>query len=143
MFSRCFRLTIAVLLLAPTLLFAGDKKNAPEQQSLVKFVVLKDDNGKPVRSAAVILHPVGKNGKQTKGGYEVKTDSDGKTEFDGVPYGELRVQVIAEGFQTFGDDFNIQQPLQEIAIRLKRPKDQYTIYGDGKKEVPPTALPPQ
>ena len=55
----------------------------------------KDDNGKPVRNAAVVLHPVGGNGKQSKGGFELKTDSEGKTEYSGVPYGKLRIQVIA------------------------------------------------
>jgi hypothetical protein len=55
---------------------------------------------------------------------------NGKTEFDGIPYCPLRIQVIANGFQTFGDDFQINQPDQAIVIRLKRPRDQYTIYGD-------------
>jgi len=116
---------VAVLvLLAP--LNAGDKKDVPE--SSVNFLVLKDDTGKPIRNAAVVLHPVGKNGKQLKTGFELKTDADGKTHFDGVPYGLLRIQVLAPGFQTFGDDFNIAQPAQEITVRLKRPQAQYSIY---------------
>ncbi|MGA3054695.1 MAG: carboxypeptidase-like regulatory domain-containing protein [Candidatus Korobacteraceae bacterium] len=96
--------------------------------SSLKFAVLKDDNGKPVRNAAVILHPVGGGGKQSKGGFELKTDSGGKTETDGIPYGKLRVQVIAPGFQTFGQDYTINQPQQEVVIRLKRPQGQYSIY---------------
>ncbi len=97
-------------------------------QSSVSFVVLKDDSGKPIRNAAVILHPVDKKGKQAKAGFELKTDLDGKTHFDGVPYGVLRIQVIAPGFQTFGNDYNIAQSSQEITIRLKRPQGQYSIY---------------
>jgi len=108
-------------------LFAGDKKTEGPQ-SAVSFVVLKDDSGKPVRNAAVVLHPVGKNGKQSRGGIELKTDAEGKTHFDGLPYGELRVQVIAPGFQTYGEDFAIGQPSQEITVRLKRPQGQYSIY---------------
>ena len=79
-------------------------------------------------NAAVILHPVGHSGKQAKGGFELKTDGEGKTESDGIPYGLLRVQVIAPGFQTFGDDYTINQAEQVVTIRLKRPQDQYTIY---------------
>jgi uncharacterized GH25 family protein len=91
-------------------------------------VVLKDDSGKPIRNAAVILHPVGQHGKQEKAGFELKSDSEGKTHFDGVPYGTWRIQVIAPGFQTFGDDYNINQAEQEITVRLKRPQQQYSIY---------------
>ena len=127
-----FAVAIIVVAAASVVLFASDKKNAPEQVSTVKFTVLKDDNSKPVRNAALIMHPVRANGKQAKGGVELKTDLNGKTEFDGIPYGALRVQVIAPGFQTFGDDFTIDQSQQEITIRLKRPQEQYTIYGNDK-----------
>lgn len=124
------RLLVALLclLFVPALLMAGDKKNESGQVSSLKFAVLKDDNGKPVRNAAVILHPVGGGGKQSKGGLELKTNAEGKTESDGVPYGMLRVQVIAPGFQTFGQDYTINQPEQELVIRLKRPQGQYSIY---------------
>ena len=124
------RLLVAILcmLFVPAWLVAGDKKNDSGQVSSLKFAVLKDDNGKPVRNAAVILHPVGGGGKQSKGGLELKTNAEGKTESDGVPYGMLRVQVIAPGFQTFGQDYTINQPQQEVVIRLKRPQGQYSIY---------------
>ena len=127
-------------------LFAGDKKKGEGLQSSVSFVVLKDDNGKPIRNAAVVLHPVGEHGQQGKGGFELKTDAEGKTHFDGIPYGPLRIQVIAHGFQTFGDDFGINQPEQEITIRLKRPQGQYSIYGNHESSGSsgnPDAKPPQ
>jgi hypothetical protein len=108
-------------------LMASDKKDEGPQSAL-SFVVLKDDTGKPIRNAAVVLHPVGQHGKQAKSGFELKSDNDGKTHFDGIPYGTWRVQVIANGFQTFGDDYNINQPAQEITVRLKRPEGQYSIY---------------
>ena len=114
------------MLAIPVLLAAS----ASAQASTVKVVVVKDDTGKPVRNAAVILHPVKQNGKQAKGGIELKTDAEGKTESDGMPYGKLRVQVIAPGFQTFGDDYTINQSEHTVTIRLKRPQGQYTIYGD-------------
>lgn len=120
-------LTILVLLAISASLFARNQKDE-ERMSSTSFVVIKDDTGKPVRNAAVVLHPVGKNEKQGKSGFELKTDADGKTHFDGIPFGPLRVQVIAHGFQTFGDDYQINQPNQEITIRLKRPQGQYSIY---------------
>ncbi|HYA61576.1 MAG TPA: carboxypeptidase-like regulatory domain-containing protein [Candidatus Sulfotelmatobacter sp.] len=106
----------------------------------LNFVVLKDSNGKPVRNASVVLHLVGDKGKQEKGDLELKTDLDGKASYDGVPYGKLRVQVLATGFQTFGEDYEVHQPTMEISIKLKRPVGQYSIYeshpGDKKEEQP-------
>jgi Carboxypeptidase regulatory-like domain len=93
-------------------------------------VVVRDYNGKPIRNAAVVMHPVGKNGKQEKGGLELKTDADGKASFDGVPYGKLRVQVLTPGFQTFGGDYDVSEPTMEITVKLKRPARMYSIYED-------------
>ncbi len=121
-------LTIFVLLTSIAVLTVHGQKKNSSLTSEMKFVVLKDDNSKPVRNASVILHPVGQNGKQGKGGFQLKTDAEGKTETEGVPYGLMRVQVIAPGFQTFGDDYTVNQPEQNVVIRLKRPQDQYTIY---------------
>jgi Carboxypeptidase regulatory-like domain len=94
----------------------------------LKFVVVRDYNGKPVRNAAVVLHPVSRKGKQSRGGLELKTDNEGRTNIDGIPYGPLRVQVLAPGFQTFGEDYEINKPELEITVKLKRPGGQYSIY---------------
>src|ERR1700687_3952989 len=102
----------------------------------LRFVVVRDYNGKPVRNAAVVLHPVNRKGKQSRGGLELKTDGDGRTNIDGIPYGPLRVQVLAPGFQTFGEDYQINKAEMEITVKLKRPGGQYSVYekqGDAKK----------
>jgi len=113
----------------------GQKDKDDEQTSWLKFVVLKEDNGKPVRNAAVIMHPVNEHGKQGHGGMELKTDAEGKADFDGIPYGMLRVQVLAHGFQTYGEDFDIQKPHTELTIKLKRPQGQYSVYDDHPKDA--------
>jgi Carboxypeptidase regulatory-like domain len=117
---------------------------AGEPTSALSFLVVKEDNGKPVRNAAVVLHPVNTHGKQGRGGFELKTDNDGKTHFDGVPYGKLRVQVLAPGFQTYGEDYEIDSEAKDIVVKLKRPQKQYSIYddvpgepkGEPKKDAP-------
>ena len=108
----------------PALAYSGDNGKVAH----LDVVVLRGYNGKPVRNASVVLHPVSKNGKQEKGGMELKTDADGKASLDIVPYGKLRVQAIAPGFQTYGDDIEINQPQQQITIKMNRPQDQYSIY---------------
>ena len=114
-----------------------DKYQDADEVATLSFVVLKDYNGKPVRNAGIVMHPVAKNDRQEKGGIELKSDPEGKASFEGVPYGKLRVQVLAPGFQTYGEDFDVEQPKIEITVRLKRPQGQYSIYGDqqnGKKD---------
>ena len=108
-------------------------KKKEEPLATLNFVVIRDENGEPVRNAAVVLHPVDEDGTQSRGGLELKTNPDGKTSYDGVPYGTLRVQVLARGFQTYGEDFQINQPSQDITIKLKRPTKQFTIYNDTPK----------
>ena len=104
--------------------------------SNLKFTVVRDSDGKPVRNAAVVLHPVKGKGKQAQGEIDLKTDAEGKTSLDGIPYGALRVQVMAPHFQTFGEDYEINKPEVQIMVRLKHPGDPYSIYenhGDDKK----------
>jgi hypothetical protein len=107
---------------------AGAQEKSAAQTSDLKFVVVKDFNGKPIRNASVILHTLDKNGKQGKGGLQTKTDAEGKCALPAIPYGKLRVQVIAKGFQTFGQDYDIAQPAHEFVIKLKAPQEQYSIY---------------
>ena len=133
---------LAALLFGVTLAAAQkDKDNEPT--TWVYFTVLKEDNGKPVRNAAVVMHPVNEKGKQERGGLELKTDPEGKANFDGVPYGPLRVQVLAHGFQTFGEDYTIEKDKTEITIKLKRPQGQFSIYDDPAGNPPPKQDPKQ
>jgi Carboxypeptidase regulatory-like domain len=124
---------VGLTILAITPAVAAQKDKEEDEigpTSWLNFLVVKDDNGKPVRNAAVIMHPVDPKGKQERGGMELKTDVDGKAEFNGIPYGMLRVQVLAQGFQTYGQDFDIDKPKVELTIKLKRPQHQYSIYGN-------------
>jgi hypothetical protein len=122
-------LVAAVLVIGVAFGWAQDDEDEGPLSNL-SFVVVKDYNGKPVRNAAVVLHPVKKNGDQTKGGMELKTDDDGRTHIDGIPYGPLRIQVLVPGFQTFGQDYKVDRPDLEITVRLKKPKGQYSVYGN-------------
>lgn len=130
---------IVAMALGGALLGSAEPAGAQDEDgpmSELHFVVVRDYSGKPVRNAAVVLHPVNKKGKQSRGGMELKTDNEGKTNIDGIPYGPLRVQVLAQGFQTFGEDYEINKPQLEITVKLKRPGGQYSVYGapgDAKK----------
>jgi hypothetical protein len=132
------RMKMKYALAACLLLLLGTAFAQQDDEDLLaklNFVVVKDANGKPIRNASVVLHPVGSKGKQQRGGIELKCDANGKASYDGVPYGKLRVQVLNPGFQTFGEDYTVDKPEMEIVIKLKRPQGQYSIYTDNKNDV--------
>ncbi len=102
--------------------------SAEQKTASLNFQVVKEANGKPVRNAEVVLHLLDKDGKQLQAGLELKTHENGKAETSGIPYGKLRVQVIAPGFRTYGEDFDINQPNLEIMIKMQKPAGQVSIY---------------
>ena len=109
--------------------YRGRKYKAPPPTSHIEVQVTKKYNGKPIPNAAVVFNP-SKDGKDL-GNLEVKTDPDGKAAIDVIPTGStVRVQVIAEGFSTFGQDYVIDQPSKEIAISMLRPRAQISAYED-------------
>src|SRR5579862_4915170 len=110
-------LLVILLVLLPVPCFAGKHDDIGPTCNL-NFLVLKDYSGKPVRNAAVVLHLLDDKGRQERGGIELKTDADGKANYDTVPYGKLRVQVLMTGFQTYGGDYDINRATMEITIRI-------------------------
>src|SRR3982074_909561 len=134
---KSFSIAIAVIIvLGVGMIGLAVAQDDEVPMSDLRFVVVRDYNGKPVRNAAVVLHPVNRKGKQSRGGLELKTDGEGRANIEGIPYGPLQVQVLAPGFQTFGEDYKIDKTEMEITVKLKRPGGQYSVYenhGDAKK----------
>jgi hypothetical protein len=105
----------------------GRKYKAPPSTARIEVTVLRDLNGKPIENAAVVFHPM--QGERDKGNMELKTNEDGKTVIDVLPIGvTVRMQIIAKGFQTFGEDYKIDKAEMAIEIKMKRPGEQYSIY---------------
>ncbi len=99
-------------------------------------VLVQKPNGKPLVNVAVIFHPV-KDGK-FDGNLEMKTDDDGKAVLDLIPVGsEMNVQVIADGYATFGQEYDVPTDTKNIVITMQRPVEQYSTYRDnGQAAVP-------
>jgi hypothetical protein len=105
----------------------GRKYKAPPPAAHIEVTVLKDFNGKPITNAHVIFHPT--EGDRDKGSLELKTNEDGKTVIDVIPIGDtVTLQVIADGYQTYGQSYKIDKPDMTMEVRMKRPGGQYTIY---------------
>jgi hypothetical protein len=105
----------------------GRKFKMPPPTGRIEVTVVRDSSGKPIENASVIFHPM--EGERNKGNMELKTNEDGKTVIDVLPIGGImRMQIIAKGFQTFGDDYKIEKDQLAIEVRMKRPGEQYSIY---------------
>jgi hypothetical protein len=100
-------------------------------------VEVKDNKGKAVERAAVILDFLGnrrqvfKLGRREAKHWEARTNLEGIAHFPPIPQGTIRVQVIAKGFQTFGDDLDIDEEQKTVSVTLKPPQKQYSVYGPG------------
>lgn len=121
-------LSLSVLLLGALTAQAqenrGRKYKAPPPTARIEVTVLRADDGKPIENAAVVFHTL-----KDEGSMELKSNEDGKAMIDVLPIGEtVRLQIIAHGYQTFGQDYPISQPTMAIEVRLKRPGKQYSIY---------------
>ncbi len=118
----------------------GRKYKVPPATSHVVVTVLRGTTGKPLPNVAVIFHPL--EDGHDDGNMELKTDDDGKATLDLLETGStVRIQILADGWQTFGKDFKVDQNSMSIEVKLNRPVGQYSIYkkdgglrkdGDGK-----------
>ncbi|HEX9199454.1 MAG TPA: hypothetical protein VF865_07835 [Acidobacteriaceae bacterium] len=107
----------------------GRKYKAPPETSHIEVTVLKGFNKKPIDGAHVIFHPV-KDGHD-EGNLEVKTHQDGKVSIDVIPTGSsVRIQVLADGFSTYAEDYLVTEPSREIVISMVRPRAQISTYVD-------------
>jgi hypothetical protein len=133
-FRFVFRIVTLFLMVTTTLLLPaqqdrrGRKYKAPPETMKIDISVVRATTGKPIPNAAVIFHPVNENGK-VEGAMELKTDLEGKTQLDVIPIGStVRLQVIANGFQTFGNDYVANADSKEIKVKMQRPTSQYSLY---------------
>ncbi len=102
----------------------GRKYKAPPATSRIEVTILRNVDGKPIENAAVVFQLVG-----DKGNMELKTNEDGKTVIDVLPTGsDFLLQVIAKGYQTYGEQYKVDKPRMVIEVKLMRPGQQYSIY---------------
>jgi hypothetical protein len=105
------------------------KYKTPPPSARIEVTVIRDTNGKPIEDAHVIFHPI--EGDKDKGYLELKTDEDGKATINVIPIGDtVRMQIIANGYQTYGQDYKVDKSEMSMEIRMKRPGAQYSIYKD-------------
>jgi Carboxypeptidase regulatory-like domain len=96
-------------------------------------IVVKTQSGRPVERASVVVrfvegHSVVKLGKAIRTTYELRTNQEGEVLVPSIPQGKIRIQIIAKGYQTFGQIFDVSEEEKKIEIALNPPQQQYTAH---------------
>ena len=108
---------------------AGLPTAAQDDKTRLTVKVLRETDGKPVADAHVVIHfTEGKLLKDRRGTWETKTNRRGEVMLPNVPTGTARVQVIARGYQTYGNQHQFTKAEEEVTIRLKSPQGQVSAY---------------
>lgn len=103
------------------------KQQAPSPENRITIIVTGGDAEKPVENASVYVKTVEEHAvlKNKKFEVNVKTNQSGVAHVPDAPLGRVLVQVIAEGWKTYGHWYDITDPKQTIKIRLDRPPKWY------------------
>jgi len=99
-------------------------------------IVVTTRSGRPVDRADVIVRFGGRSvvklGKMVRTTWEMRSSQEGVAEIPDIPKGKIRIQVIAKGYQTFGDTFDVDEDERTIEIKLNPPQAQYSSHDKEK-----------
>ena len=117
-------------LLIPFIFVAPAFGDPPMTTLRVEVKTLAD---KPVDRASVIVRFVEgrskmKLGKRIMTTYQLKTNQEGVAKVPPLPQGKIRVQVIAKGYQTFGEIFEIEEAERVVEVKLNPPQPQFSVH---------------
>jgi hypothetical protein len=96
-------------------------------------VAVKSPYDNPVDNASVVVKFVkgrskAKLGKKIMTSWERRTNQEGLAKIPPIPQGSILVQVIAKGYQTFGQTFEIDEEQKTIEVKLNPPQAQYSSH---------------
>ena len=112
---------------------SSDEKEQKQQKSSEPTTTrlkirVTDNNDKPVGNASVYIRFHAGGGllhrdKLTE--MDFKTNQDGSLKVPPVPQGRILIQVIAKGWHTFGQWYDVQKDEETISIKLAPPPHWY------------------
>jgi hypothetical protein len=135
--SRMNKLLVAFISLAlicPATIGAQDKSpdskaksDAPAAAVHLTLVVTAGEDKQPVDSASVYVRFVEARtlSRNKKVEMNLKTNLSGICHVPEIPSGKVLIQVIAPGWKTYGEYFDVDQAEQTINISLVRPPKWY------------------
>ena|ERR1700733_2138840 len=96
-------------------------------------ISVKSPGGKPVENASVIVKFVKgrsktKFGKKIRTEWELRSNQEGLAKIPPIPQGTILIQIIAKDYQTFGQNFDVDEEAKTIEIKLNPPQPQYSAH---------------
>jgi 5-hydroxyisourate hydrolase-like protein (transthyretin family) len=96
-------------------------------------VQVSTPGGRPIEHADVVVKFVSGHsaillGKAIRTSWEMRTNQEGIAKVPEVPQGKILIQVIATGYQTFGQTYEVNQLEKTIDIKLNSPQEQYSAH---------------
>ena len=96
-------------------------------------IEVKNLHDKPVERASVIVkfvegRSVVKFGKKIRTRWELRSNNEGVAKIPPIPQGKILVQVIAKGYQTFGETYDVDETEKTIEVKLNPPQPQYSAH---------------
>jgi uncharacterized GH25 family protein len=118
---------LAIALMASALL-----STASAQTTKLRIEV-RNLEDKPIDRASVIVRFEGRSitklgGKKLKTSWELKTNQEGVVSIPPLPQGHIQVQVIAKGYQTYGEKIEVNEEEKTIEVKLNPPQSQYSAH---------------
>ena len=113
------------ILLAASLVLAGLPASAKTKYTKITIEV-RNEKDEPVDRAAVIVKPM--KGKNVQRAYELRTSQQGTAPLPPLRQGKFLVQVIAKGYQTFGETYDVREDQKIIPIKLNQPQGQFSVH---------------
>jgi hypothetical protein len=98
-----------------------------EQLARITIEVSGGENATPVENASVYLKYVEEHKlkKDKKMELNVKTNREGVAHIPDAPMGRVLIQIVAEGWRSYGRWYDINEAKQTIKINLEKPPRWY------------------
>lgn len=100
---------------------SDSKKDQPAPTTKITIHV-SDPNGNPVGQASVYVRfnqTVGVFHKDKLAELDLKTNNDGSCKVPPIPQGKIMIQVIAKGWRTYGEWYDIEHAEETVPIKLQ------------------------
>jgi hypothetical protein len=103
------------------------EEDSEEGTTRLRIEIVAGEKDEPVESASVYVRFVRPRtlGKDKKIEMNVKTNRNGVAVIPAVPRGKVTIQVIAPGWKTYGQWYDIEKAEQTVHIKLQKPPRWY------------------
>ncbi|MCS6953575.1 MAG: hypothetical protein RMK57_03150 [Bryobacterales bacterium] len=107
---------------------------ADEDEDLTRLTIeVRNIYDKPIERASVIVRfvegrSIRKFGKKVRTEWQLRTNQEGIAKIPPIPQGDVLVQVIAKGYQTFGQKFRVEEDERTIVVKLNPPQPQFSSH---------------